>query len=936
MLSRRGLAALGCALTSLALAAPAAALDNGLAATPPMGYNDWNAFGCNVSESLIEATALAIHQNGMQDAGYQYVNIDDCWLTHSRDAGGHLVPDTAKFPDGIKGTADYVHSLGLKLGIYEDAGSMTCAGYPGSYGHETTDAQDFANWGVDYLKYDNCNIVAGTGDTQQEFIDRYSRMRDALLATGRPIVYSLCEWGQQSPWLWGANVGNLWRTTGDISDNYASMLGIVQSNAALADAAGPGHWNDPDMLEVGNGGMTDAEYRSHFSLWSIMSAPLLAGTDLRNPSPATLQILENKDVIAIDQDPLGKQGRVLSSADGHWVFAKPLQNGDVAVALFNETASAAPVQTTATAAGLPQNGGYVLHDLWQHAATETSGTIGAYVPAHGTVMYRVVADPNWASYPPATSLAASVSAPAQGANGQYVVPGQPFKITGTISNYGGVTGAGATLKLTGPSAYDGVSYEAEAPTSTRNGAVALSSCDGCSGGQKVGFIGNGAGNWVRLNGISVATSGTYDLTVYAAVSGTRSLFMSVDGGPGVEVPVTGTSFGSPTAVKVSVALAADANTLRFYNDTAYGPDLDRVVLGGGGAPSGWTISPADPVSTPQLGAGQSLSVDWTVTPPKDAGPGTYHLTVEGQLGSATLTAPITVVVPAAQLQTGYLSDQQWLEAQNFWGPVERDTSNGEQAAGDGHTITIGGKTYAKGLGVHAPSTLLFYNGEHCSSLTADVGVDDEKSGAGSVEFQVWADSRLVADSGVVTWQDAAKTLTANIGNSEFVQLVVLDGGDTNSDHADWAGVQVTCGGQVGVSGGVGGTVPATLALTLGGPAAFGAFTPGVAKDYLASMTANVISTAGDATLSVADPSPVATGHLVNGAFALPQALQAKAASPAGSGGDFAPLGTLLTYGGPVSNDPVTVTFKQSIGATDPLRTGAYSKTLTFTLSTTSP
>src|SRR5690348_1063264 len=342
------------AVTALGTASPALALGNGLALTPPMGFNDWNAFGCNVSESLIEDTALAMHTNGMQAAGYQYVNIDDCWLLKSRSADGHLVPDPAKFPDGIKGTADYVHSLGLKLGIYEDAGTLTCAGYPGSYGHETTDAQDFADWGVDYLKYDNCNTVPGTADTQQEFIDRYSRMRDALKATGRNIVYSLCEWGVQNPWEWGASVGHLWRTTGDISDNYASMLSIVKQNAPLTAAAGPGHWNDPDMLEVGNGGMTDSEYRSHFSLWAEMAAPLLAGTDLRNPKQSTLDILENPDVIAVDQDSLGKQGTVISNTDGHWVFAKPLANGDVAVALFNETSSAAPISTTASAAGLPQ------------------------------------------------------------------------------------------------------------------------------------------------------------------------------------------------------------------------------------------------------------------------------------------------------------------------------------------------------------------------------------------------------------------------------------------------------------------------------------------------------------------------------------------------------------------------------------------------------
>ncbi len=914
--ARRALAALACTVAALALATPALAIDDGQALTPPMGYNDWNAFGCNVSESLIKDTALAIHNNGLQDAGYTYVNIDDCWLTHTRDAGGHLVPDPVKFPDGIKGTADYVHSLGLKLGIYEDAGTLTCAGYPGSYGHEAIDAQDFADWGVDYLKYDNCNTVAGTADTQQQYIDRYTRMRDALKATGRNIVYSLCEWGQQSPWVWGASVGHLWRTTGDISDGYASMLSIVKQNAPLDAYAGPGHWNDPDMLEVGNGGMTDTEYRSHFSLWSVMAAPLLIGSDLRNVSAQTLAILSNKDVIAVDQDPLGKQGKVVSNANGLWVFAKPLQNGDVAVALFNENAQAQSISTTAAAAGLPPKDGYALHDLWSKKATGTSGTIGASVPGHGTVMYRVVADPGWRDLPPATSFSATVVAPVDGATGQYVVPGKPFTIRGSLSNYGGVAAAGATLKLSGPTSYDGRSYEAEA--GTRNGAVTLASCSGCSGGQKIGFIGNGAANWVRLNGISAPAAGTYDVTVYANVSGTRSLWLSADDGPGVEVPVTGTSFNSPTAVHVSVPLAAGANTLRFYNDTAYGPDLDRVVVGAAANPPGWTISPADPVTTPELGAGQTLTADWTVTAPKGAAPGTYHFTVDGKLGDTPFSSEVTAVVPGPPMDTGYLSDQQWLEAQSYWGPIERDKSNGEQAAGDGRTITIGGVQYAKGLGMHAPGQILFYNAEHCSSLTAMVGVDDEKTSAGSVSFEVWADSRKVADSGLVTFADAAKPIDANIGNSEFVRLVVTDGGNgTDSDHADWADLKVVCGGSTSVGGGVGGTVPATLSLTLGAPASFGAFTPGLDHTYTAGTTANVISTAGDATLGVSGPA-----HLTNGAFSLPDALQVSM-SPA-------------SWTGPVSNAAVAIAFSQHIGANDALRTGSYSTTLTFTLSTTTP
>ncbi|MFD8718911.1 glycoside hydrolase family 27 protein [Streptomyces sp. NPDC059629] len=370
-------------LLSLGTAQPAAALGNGLAPTPQMGFNDWNAYGCNVSESLIKSTAQAMHTNGMQAAGYAYVNIDDCWMTQSRDSGGHLVPDPAKFPDGIKGTADYVHSLGLKLGIYEDAGTATCAGYPGSLGHETTDAQSFAAWGVDYLKYDNCNNTGVPART------RYTAMRDALAATGRPILYSLCNWGQENVWTWGADVGNSWRTTGDISPTFSSMLSIFHSNVGLASYAGPGHWNDPDMLEVGNGSMTAAESRSEFSLWAEMAAPLIAGTNIPSASASTLSVLTNSRVIAVDQDSLGKQGTMVSSSGGLDVLAKPLANGDVSVALFNETGSTATITTTASAIGKTGASAYTLTDLWSGASSTTSGTISASVPAHGTVMYRV-------------------------------------------------------------------------------------------------------------------------------------------------------------------------------------------------------------------------------------------------------------------------------------------------------------------------------------------------------------------------------------------------------------------------------------------------------------------------------------------------------------------------------------------------------------------
>jgi len=380
-------------LIALASAAPAGALNNGLARTPPMGWNDWNAYGCNVSEQLVEQTALAMHNDGLQAAGYQYVNIDDCWMSSSRDANGNLVANPAKFPDGIAAVASYVHSLGLKLGIYEDAGTATCAGYPGSYGHEQQDANLFASWGVDYVKYDWCNIPFGSfpGQSHQQIAQTlYTRMRNALAATGRSIVFSMCNGWDSSvqPWTWAAPVANLWRTSTDIQPNFASMLSNFHTTIGLAAFAGPGAWNDPDMLEIGNG-MSATEDQSEFSLWAEMAAPLIEGGNLATASPATLSILGDKAVIAVDQDPLGKPGTEVTSTGGLDVLAKPLANGDVSVALFNETGAAATISTTAAAIGKSGGTSYSLTNLWTGATSVTTGTISALVPAHGTVMFRV-------------------------------------------------------------------------------------------------------------------------------------------------------------------------------------------------------------------------------------------------------------------------------------------------------------------------------------------------------------------------------------------------------------------------------------------------------------------------------------------------------------------------------------------------------------------
>ncbi len=373
------------ALLLAGLQTNALAVGNGLARTPPMGWNSWNKFACNVSEQLIKEIADAMVASGMKRVGYQYVNIDDCWQV-SRDSAGNIVADPVRFPGGMKALADYVHAKGLKLGIYTDAGTMTCEKRPGSLDHELQDAKTYADWGVDYVKIDWCHTEGL--DPQKQ----YTKFRDALAQCGRPIVFSICNWGRNQPWTWGPATGNLWRTTGDIQDNWASALKILDNPSQQhAEAAGPGGWNDPDMLEVGNGKMTDAEYRSHFSLWAMMAAPLIAGNDLRSMSQATKDILMNAEVIAIDQDAAGKQGTRIRAEGGLEVWAKPLkQKGAVAVVLFNRGEAAADINANWGEVGLP-SGKAKVRDLWAHADRGVySDSFKASVPSHGVVMLKVV------------------------------------------------------------------------------------------------------------------------------------------------------------------------------------------------------------------------------------------------------------------------------------------------------------------------------------------------------------------------------------------------------------------------------------------------------------------------------------------------------------------------------------------------------------------
>jgi alpha-galactosidase len=515
---------------SAAPAPPAAVFEKPpLAPTPPMGWNSWNKFGCDIDENLIKQTADAMVDSGMADAGYTYVNIDDCWMAPERDANGRLQPDPVRFAGGIKAIADYVHAKGLKLGIYSSAGTETCQGLPASLGHETEDAQSFAEWGVDLLKYDNCN------NQGVPHLQRYTAMAEALAATGRPIVYSICEWGENKPWEWADDIGHYWRTTGDIADNWGSMVSIVDQQVGLEAYSGPNAWNDPDMLEVGNGGMTTEEYRAHMSLWSLLNAPLIAGNDLRSMDATTLSILTDPDVLAVNQDWAGTQGHKIADTGTSEVWTKPTSTGGAAVVLFNRGESGAQLATTAADLGLPDAAAYTVRDLWQDTTTVTSGAVRASVPAHGARMFVVA--PGEPGGEPAVSADVSTAA-------GYVDPGTPVTATVGVGNDGfapvenaevtlaapegwTVEPAGATIPAVAPGATGSADFTVTAPAGAPNGAYDLTAAVRY-GDREIGAYGG-----VRIATRPTGTPYLSDLDPVTAYVGWGELGVdeSVDGNP---------------------------------------------------------------------------------------------------------------------------------------------------------------------------------------------------------------------------------------------------------------------------------------------------------------------------------------------------------------------------------------------------------------------
>jgi alpha-galactosidase len=375
-----------------------------LALTPPMGWNSWNHFACDVNEKLLKETADYIVSSGMKEAGYEYVVLDDCWQDIERDSLGFIQADPERFPSGMKAVADYIHCKGLRLGIHSCAGAKSCAGYPGSRGHEYQDALTYAKWGVDYLKYDWCNTDGINAESA------YTTMRDALFAAGRPVVFSLCEWGTNKPWEWGAKVGHLWRTTGDIYNCFDcvidhgtwkswGVLPIIDKQDELRVYAGPDHWNDPDMMEVGNG-MTVSEDRAHFSMWCMLAAPLIAGNDVRNMSDETIKILTNKKVIDVNQDSLGIQGFKQFGNNEIEIWFKPLVNGDWAMCVLNRSKSTQNVQFDWEKERVSDDHSkretdfktvvYQLENLWTSEDTGTTETaLNTEVPPHDVLMFRL-------------------------------------------------------------------------------------------------------------------------------------------------------------------------------------------------------------------------------------------------------------------------------------------------------------------------------------------------------------------------------------------------------------------------------------------------------------------------------------------------------------------------------------------------------------------
>ncbi|WP_433609676.1 NPCBM/NEW2 domain-containing protein [Dactylosporangium sp. CA-139114] len=654
---------------------------------PVMGWNSWNRFGCNIDENLIKATADALVSTGLRDAGYTYVDIDDCWMASTRDAQGRLRPDPVRFPGGIAAIATYVHARGLKLGIYSSAGTATCQGLPASLDHETTDAQTWASWGVDLLKYDNCN------NQGRPAYDRYKAMGDALKATGRAIVYSICNWGDDQPWVFGPDVGgSSWRTTGDINASWGSITSILDQQAGLEPFARRGFYNDPDMLEVGNGSLTQDENIAHFSLWSLLSAPLLLGNDLRSVSATTLGILRNADVIAVNRDWGGSQGRRIADSGDQEVWAKPMSDGSVAVVLFNRGAATATVSTSAAALGLAGSSSYATKNLWTGATGTTTGALSASVPSHGVAMFRVTRAGSLSGAPAAGTYQVSDMTWAASSNGWG--PVERDRANGEQA-----AGDGGTLNIGGTTFAKGLGAHADS-------AVQV-------------YLGRACRTFTAQVGVDNETG---------------------------------------TAGSVRFAVYGDGRLLGYSG-----------VKTGGQAPTRLTVS-----------TGGYLNLELRVTDARTNGITSDH----ADWGSPTL-------VCGGAGSGSAVSDRTWGATSNGWGQPERDMSNGEQAAADGSVITVGGVSYPKGVGAHAASDITVPSAG-CTRFTAVGGLDAEVGTSSTgVTFSVLGDGTTLYTSPTVT-AGAPVAIDVDVTGRSSVRLVLGGAGSIDYDHADWADARLVC------------------------------------------------------------------------------------------------------------------------------------------------
>ena len=645
---------------------------NGLALTPPMGWNDWYQYRCSVTEGDVLANAQALVSSGLARLGYNYINLDDCWMAPQRAADGELQADPTRFPHGIAWLADQLHSMGLKLGLYESFGTTTCQKLPGSYGHYQQDADTFASWGVDFLKFDYCGVPAGT--TGADLEADYQQMSQDLVATNAHIVFSQelpIAAGDANPAnanylpyiAYSAQIANMWRVAPDLTTNFDSTIfGHLADDLPLASYAHPGAWNDLDMLLTGSTtyNWTVQQEQTQMSIWAELASPLIVSSDLTSMSAATKQILGNKAVVAVDQDPLGKQGQLVAQQGGVDVVAKPLAGGDVAVLLANTSSAPQQVSTTAGAVGLGRASTYGVRDLWANTTRETAGAITATVPAQSAMLLRVS---------PLRGLAAGRYAP--------------------------LTSVSVSPDV--PSAYSGSQFEVAHP------------------------------------------------------------------GQVISVPATFTNDGREPVTRALVSLTG---------------------------PSGWDTS--SPLSARILPTGRELDGILQITVPPGTAAGNYTLTATAsyrwgfhQTGSDSSQAVIQVAVPPAGTPT--LDQLSWLSAVNGFGAIGINENH------YGGPLSIHGVVYPHGLWVNSVATLYYYLGGNCSTFSADLGLDDSDKSTGAVDYEFYADGKLVYDSGVVTNSTPTIHASVNISGANVLELYVGEGNGTISyGNADFGTPQLTC------------------------------------------------------------------------------------------------------------------------------------------------